>query len=177
MKYLSILLLAAVSLSFAQPKTKPSEQGEKGRELFAKSAKGTPCAACHVLVGVGTAVGPDLTKLGQFAMPKGFVTAMRMSMTETVQLVKPQTGNPFPAVLKAKTGDKIEVWDLSQTPPVLKTFESAQIASMTRDDKWKHPPSQAGYSSEELASIVAFVKWASTGVAHTINVDDIETSK
>jgi hypothetical protein len=178
MRFLAIALLATIpTLTMGQPKTKPSPQAERGRELFLKSPKGVPCSTCHTLIGLGTAVGPDLTKMGSFAMPKGFVTAMKMSMTENVLVVKPQTGDPFPGILKQKTGDKMELYDLSQLPPVLRTFEAGQLPSITRDDKWKHPPISAGYTSSELADIVGFVKWASTGSTKEIKVEDIETSQ
>jgi hypothetical protein len=45
---------------------------------------------------------------------------------------------------------------------------------MTRNDKWKHPPTSAGYSTQELADIIGFLRWAATGDSKEVKVDDIE---
>jgi mono/diheme cytochrome c family protein len=55
-------VVAAAAVLFAA--AGPKEQIDRGRELFLHSEKGTACATCHVLEGQGTAVGPDLTRLG-----------------------------------------------------------------------------------------------------------------
>jgi hypothetical protein len=177
MRYLSLLFVVPLLMFGADPKTKPSAQAERGRELFLKSAKGKPCGTCHTMIGLGTQVGPDLTQIATYAMPRGLVQAMKPTMTETVMVVKPVTGETFAGVLKQKTGETIEVWDVTQNPPVLRTFASKDVESMKRDEKWKHPAALAGYETSEFADIVAFLKWAATGTTKEISLEDIETSK
>jgi hypothetical protein len=147
-------------------------QAERGRELFLNSSKGTVCETCHALAGVGTAVGPDLTKMASMGTPHNLVMMIRMTMTNEVQLVKTADGK-FPGFLKQKQGDETEIWDLSQTPPVLRKLASKEIVSMERDTKWQHPPASIDYTSQKLADIIGFLKWAAAGSKKEIKPADV----
>jgi len=125
------------------------------------------------MAGVGTAVGPDLAKMARLATPRGLVEVIRMETTSDVQEIKTAAGT-FPGIQKQKQGDDFEIWDLSQTPPVLRKLTSKDIVSMTRDQHWKHPPTVAEYTSQELADIVGFLRWAATGSQREIKVADVE---
>jgi hypothetical protein len=96
-----------------------------------------------------------------------------MDMTSNVQEVKTTAGT-FPGIQKLKQGDDFEIWDLSQMPPVLRKLTSKDIKSMTREEHWKHPPATAEYTSQELADIIGFLRWAATGSEKQIKVADIE---
>ena len=159
----------------AQVKEPTTAQTKRGRALFQQSPKGTPCATCHSMAGIGTAVGPDLTTLAKLATPRGLVAAMQMTMTVNVQQVKTASGT-FPGIQQEKQGDEIAVWDLSATPPVLRKLTSKAILSMTRDQQWKHPPAATEYTSQEFADIVGFLRWAATGSQREITVAEIEGS-
>ena len=159
-------------VAIAQQKRPMPAQAQRGHELFLKSSKGIACGTCHSLAGEGTAVGPDLKVLASAATPRGLVMAIRMEMTENVQQVKTPSGT-FSGVEKQKQADQVEVWDLTQTPPVVRTFASKDV-SMTRDEKWKHPPASAGYTSQELADLIGYLKWAATGSQAVVKASDIE---
>jgi cytochrome c553 len=174
--YLLVLILLGSLLAIAQDSGAIPAQAARGKELFLNSAKGVPCGTCHTLGGVGTAVGPDLKKLASLAMPRGLVMAMQMTVTEYVQEVKVQ-GATFSGIQKQKTGDDVEIWDLSKLPPTLRKFTSKEVLSMTRNDKWKHPPASAGYTSKELADLIGWLKWASMGSRKEIKISDIEVSQ
>jgi len=171
----ALALVPALHLATAQEKKKPpiTAQAQRGRELFQKSPKGTACGTCHTMDDVGTAVGPDLRTMASLATPRALVSIIRMTITQNVQDVKTSAGN-FPGIQKQKEGEEIEIWDLSQTPPVLRKLASKDVLSMTRDDKWKHPPTSAGYTSQELADIIGFLKWAATGSRSEVKAADIE---
>ncbi len=62
----------------------------------------------------------------------------------------------------------MEYYDLSQIPPVLRTLYKNQIVSVERDEKWRHPPALANYTSQELADVIAFLKFAATGTPQDI---------
>ena len=85
--------------------------------------------------------------------------AMHMTMTACVQ------------------GDQTEIWDLSQTPPVLRKISSKETASMKANTAWKHPPATTEYTNQAIADIVGFIKWASTGSTKTVKVEDVEEAK
>jgi hypothetical protein len=136
------------------------------------SPKGTTCGTCHSMAGLGTAVGPDLKKLSSVVGPRGLVMTIRMTLTAYVQEVKSSQGN-FPGILKQKDGDEIEIWDLSKNPPILRKLKSNQIESMKQNATWKHPPASAGYAPQELADIIGFLKWDSTGSQKEVTVAEL----
>jgi hypothetical protein len=152
-------MLSAASI---QDKVPPTAQIQRGREYFVNSPKGTACKRCHQLGGVGPAIAPDLTTMASYGSVHSLVMTMHMKLTENVLQIKTPVG-AFPGILKSKAGSRIEVYDLSKLPPELRTFGTNQIISMDRDEKWKHPPALANYNQQELADIIAFLRWAATG--------------
>lgn len=166
-------VLALGFLLVAQEKEPPTAQTKRGRDLFLKSPKGTACATCHSMGGLGTAVGPNLARLTSLATPRGLIAAMQMSITENVQRVQTKEGT-FPGIQQKKEGEDYEIWDLGTTPPVLRKLTSKDITSMARDQQWKHPGATTDYTTQELADIVGFLKWATNGSQREIKVSDIE---
>jgi hypothetical protein len=158
----------------APPQNKPiPKQVERGRDLFVSSPKGMPCATCHTMAGLGNAVGPDLKPLASVVPPRGLLMAIKMDMTQNVQEVKTAAGS-FPGILKQKEGDEVQVWDLSQSPPALRKLAAKDILSMARTEKWGHPPTSAGYTSQEMADIIGFLRWAANGSVKEVKVEDVE---
>ena len=125
------------------------------------------------MAGIGTAVGPDLTKLAAAIGPRGIASAIRMTVTAYVQEVQSENST-FPAIQKQKQGDKVEFWDLSHTPPTLRKLNEKQIGGMKANTKWKHPPASAGYTSQELADLIGFLKWAATGTQKEVAPAEVE---
>jgi len=175
--FLALALILGFYASVAQDKRPMPAQAQRGHDLFVKYDKGIACGTCHELAGAGTAVGPDLKTLGSAVGPHGLVMAMRMTMTAYVQEVKLADGSTFPGMLKQKQGDDMEMWDLSQDPPALRKLAAKQVSSMSGNTKWKHPPASIEYDPKDLADIVGFIKWASTGSTKVIKADDVEDAK
>src|SRR5271166_3136300 len=175
--YFSLVLVIALQAVPAQDKNALPAQVQRGRELFIKTTKGIPCGTCHSLAGVGTAVGPDLRTLASAVSPGALVQAMHMTMTAYVQEAKLADGSKFPAMLKGKQGDRMELWDLSQTPPVLRTLAAKDVVSMEANTTWKHPPASAEYTTQEVADIVGFLKWAAKGSTKEIKPEEVEFVK
>jgi hypothetical protein len=165
----SALSLAAVR---AQDNAGPTPQIERGRQLFTNAKKGVACKTCHSLGGVGTAIGPDLTTMATYGSVHSIVLTMHMTMTEHVYSIKTATMS-FPGILKQKYGDRVEYYDLSTIPPVLRTLFSKDILSAQRDESWKHPPAKANYTPQELADVISYLKFTTTGAKTEIAVTDI----
>src|SRR5271166_558832 len=149
-KVLYIVAFSALSLPAfgAEHKVPPTPQIERGQDLFTNSRKGaTACKTCHSLGGIGTAIGPDLTNMASNGSVHSIVMTMHMTMTEYVYRIK-TAASSFPGILHQKYPDKVEYYDLSQIPPVLRTLYNNQIVSAERDEKWRHPPALANYSSQ-----------------------------
>lgn len=134
-------------------------QAKRGYDLFLDTSKGQPCGECHAIDGRGTAVGPDLKKIARLPA-RAFVMAILSTRTQYAVAVKPKTGDRFPA-MRVKEDDKVAVfYDLSKTPPELRELPPSEIDSVTDNSTWKHPPESQGYTKEELADIIAYIKWA-----------------
>ena len=151
----------------------PEAQTERGRQWFLHSSKGMACATCHSLEAKGNAIGPDLTRLAKVAGPRGLVMTIQMTVTAFVQQISLRSGRTFPGIQKQKDGDVLTIYDLSTTPAVLLKLKSSEVASMNSNSKWAHPPTSAGYTQEELADIIAYLKFVSTGVAKEVSVKDL----
>ena len=141
-------------------------QTERGEALFFDAQRG--CATCHALKGKGTAVGPDLTVIGK--LPAAAIAmAARSTVTQYVQVVNLKSKEKFPAYTAAKDDNSITLFDLSKPPPEKKVVASADVASFAGNDAWKHPPAVAKISPEQLADLVAYIKYAATGARKAVD--------
>jgi mono/diheme cytochrome c family protein len=147
------------------------QQIQRGQTLFMDASKG--CASCHALKGQGTAVGPDL-KVASSLAPRAIVTMMKSTLTQYVQTVKLKTGDTFPAMPGAKEATSVTLFDLSKMPPEQRKVEQGEIESMRNNETWKHPPLTRGYSPEEMADIIAYVKYAGNGDRKKVDPDDVK---
>jgi len=125
------------------------------------------------MAGVGTAVGPDLSRMASLATPRGLVAVIQTESMSDVLAVK-TAAKTFPGIVKQKQGDESQIWDLSQIPPVLQKLTSKDILSMDRDAHWKHPPSTADYTAQELADIAGFLRWAASGSQREIKASEVQ---
>ena len=150
--------------------TAGTQQVERGKALFSDTTNG--CASCHALKGVGTAVGPDLKLMGSLS-PAAIAMAIRSTATQYVQSVKLKAGETFPAMPGAKDEKVAQLWDLSKNPPVLRKIDRADIDSMTNNDKWKHPPAERKYTAEQMADLIAYLRYASTGSRQPVDPADV----
>jgi putative heme-binding domain-containing protein len=167
---LCVLLLCGPALWAADA---PNAQIQRGKQFFLNSPKGLPCATCHSLEGNGTAIGPDLTRLASVVGPRGLVMTIQMTMTAYVQQVSLKNGRVFPGIQKEKQGDNLDIYDLSKTPAVLLQLKSSEVSAMTQNTKWSHPPTSAGYTPDELADIISYLKFAATGVAAEVKASEL----
>jgi mono/diheme cytochrome c family protein len=162
MVWLSVLLFLQASA--------PTPQIGRGQTLF-YAEKG--CGGCHALKGRGTAVGPDLRVLGKVGV-RALVTAIRASRTEYVETIKLKVGDAFPGMKVSADATTLQYYDLSKTPPELKKFAPADVESKTDNSSWKHPPSVGGYTNEQIADIVAYIRWATAGDKKAVDPGDVE---
>jgi hypothetical protein len=166
--------LALGSVSLAQVKTAPmTPQIERGKEFFLHTTKGIACGTCHEVNGVGTAIGPDLKKLASVVGARGLVSTIQMSMTAYVQEYKVKDLGTFPGIQKEGSGGS-QIYDLSKNPPELHEVKAGDVSSQKQNEKWAHPPAKANYSSQELADVISWLKYAATGSTKEIKPSDVE---
>lgn len=162
MIWLSVLLFLQASA--------PTPQIERGQTLFF-AEKG--CGTCHALKGRGQAVGPDLKTLGRVGV-RALVTAIRATRTEYVETIQLKEGDPFPGMKVSADATTLQYYDLSKTPPELRKFAPADVQSKTDNSTWKHPPSTSGYTNEQIADIVGYIRWAAAGDKKPVDPSDVE---
>lgn len=161
-------MLIWVALLMAQAAA-PS-QIDRGEALFMDPALG--CGSCHALKGKGTAVGPDLKGIARLS-PAGIAMAVRSTVTQYVQVIKLKTGESFPALPPAAGGDQVKVYDLSKTPPEAHEVARADI-SMSANQTWKHPPVTRKYTDEQMADIIAYIRYAGAGSKAPVDPADVK---
>ncbi len=144
-------------------------QIDRGEALFFDQQGG--CGTCHALKGKGTAVGPDLRGIARLS-PGGIATAIRSTVTQYVQIVKLKSGVSFPAM--PPSGDDKKIYDLSKMPPELHEVDKSEIASWSANTGWKHPPSTHKYTNEQMADIVAYIRYAGAGIKKEIDPSDVQ---
>ncbi len=120
----------------APPAAAPA--GRPGRGVFLDR-----CGSCHAAQGVGAAVAGDIT--GKTGLP---VAAKR------VKTVRLKDGESFPALIASEEAGIVRVYDLTEPPPVKRSLERAEIASLADAASWAHPKVDAGV----LVQIVEFLK-------------------
>jgi mono/diheme cytochrome c family protein len=160
------LLAGAIAAALS---AQPTEQIQRGQKIFFEPAGGVACATCHVLGGKGTAIGPDLTGISRVS-PKAIVTAIKASRTVYVVEVHFKNKTSFPGMKVSDT----EFWDLKPMPPEKRTVVPAQVDRIVDNANWKHPPEHFEMSAQELADVVAFIKFASHGDTKEISPDQVK---
>jgi len=173
MQRLAVLMMLILTAGLiAQEEFSGPPQAKRGYELFFKAADGVSCSACHAMKGKGTPAGPDLTKIA-YLNPKAIVMAIFSSRTMYVQEFKLQTGDTFPAMKAGEQGDVVKLYDLSKTPPQLREVKKAEIDSMRDNNTWKHPVESKGFSKEQLADVIGYIKFAGAGDRKEVKPSDI----
>ncbi|MBI1791839.1 MAG: c-type cytochrome [Acidobacteria bacterium] len=149
------------------------EQARRGRAQFFEADGPARCGTCHRIARQGTAVGPDLARLARLS-PRALVTAILASRTQYVVELKLRDNTSFPAMKVSQDSQAMEVFDLSATPPVSRRVNRTEVAAMVDNVNWKHPPGAAGLTSEQLADIIAYIRFAAYGDKAGVKLADVE---
>jgi hypothetical protein len=175
MKTISVLLLTAYAAVAAGQASdgKPPAQAARGQAAFFDENVAAHCGGCHSLAQKGTAVGPDISRLSRLNA-RAIVMAIRATRTQYVQVVRLKNGKEFPGMPGATDSATVQYYDLSVTPPAIRKLEKSGIASTGDNAAWKHPPESAGYTAQQLADVIAYIKWASYGDTKGVNPADTE---
>jgi mono/diheme cytochrome c family protein len=147
----------------------PTEQIQRGQKIFFEPAKGMACATCHALAGKGTAIGPDLTGIARVS-PKAIVTAVKATRTVYVVEVHFKNKSSFPGMKISDT----EYWDLKPATPEKRTVNPALVDRIVDNGSWKHPPEHFEMTDQELADVVAFIKFAAYGETKEILPEQVK---
>lgn len=158
MVLLVILGLVALPIVAADP----TPQAARGKAIFFDASKKTQCATCHQLGTEGTPVGPDLTKIARVA-PKAFEISMLSTRTVYAKEIETKTKQKFAAMISAENDKEVTLYNLSQLPPEKMVLERGAIYAIHDNGTWKHPPESTGYTKEQIADVIAFIRFAAYG--------------
>lgn len=145
-------------------------QIQRGEAVFFEPAAG--CGNCHALKGRGTAIAPDLKGVARLS-PAGLAMAIRSTATQYVQIIKVKSTGTFPAMPPGADEKTVKIYDLSKMPPELHEVDRADI-SMSPNSAWKHPPSLRKYSDEQIADVIAYVRYAGAGSKTPVDPADVK---
>lgn len=141
----------------AMPSFKGPASAARGHELFFDPTREN-CGVCHAVGGRGIAIGPDLASKPQVTLSDIEATRSRHVLTAKVK-----TGEEFPALPGDRNEGQLRLYDLTLTPPVLRTFASSEVASLVPTPSWQHSDFVKDYSRAELDAIVLYLRWAAAG--------------
>jgi mono/diheme cytochrome c family protein len=145
-------------------------QIDRGEALFYESPAG--CGTCHALKSRGTAIGPDLKGVARLS-PAGLSMAIRSTVTQYVRTVKLKSAGSFPAMPPGGDQTTVKIYDLSKMPPELHEVDRAEI-SMSPNNTWKHPPNARKYTDEQIADVIAYVRYAGAGSKTPVDPADVK---
>jgi mono/diheme cytochrome c family protein len=142
----------------AMPSFKGPAAAARGHELFSDPARAN-CGFCHAVGGRGIAIGPDLT----VSKPAEMLSEIGATHSRHVVTAKLKNGEEFPALLVEQNVQEIRLYDLTLSPPVMRTLLRAEIISLGPNSSWRHSNFVKDYSRAELEEIVVYLRWAASG--------------
>jgi hypothetical protein len=99
--------------------------------------------------------------------------AITATLTEKALWVETKQGD-FPGMKVAEEGDSMRFYDLSKTPPEIRTVPKADVKSAKSNTTWRHPPGTEKYSKEDIADLVAYIRYAGDGNKSAVSPDSVE---
>ena len=148
--------LAAFVRSFTQQGGAPPA-GDLAHGLAVYQARG--CAACHVLNGVGRALGPDLTAIGLQRGPAYLKQALltpaaRVPDGHVVVTARPKTG----AIVRGVRVNEDAFWvHVRDVKGQLHTFRVSDLTELTREAGASLMPAYASLRAGDLDDLVAYL--------------------
>ena len=134
------------------------EQAGRGQKLFTATAKPAACSTCHAIGATAPTPGPDLKMWSRLA-PRGTASAITTALTEKSVMVDLRQGGSFPATKVSEDETSIKFFDLSKNPPEIRVVAKADVKEVKANAIWKHPPGTEKYSPQELADLIAYIRW------------------
>jgi len=137
--------------SSGTPATTPVGNAGPGLNLFSDAVRSFGrCSTCHQVGGLGIAVATPMAKV------PADVAALKALATPQVSTVTIGSES-MPALMVSKKANAVMFYDLTSSPPVLRTELPAAV--QTRDGStWKHSSVIGSYSDAELAAVLAYLR-------------------
>jgi mono/diheme cytochrome c family protein len=126
-------------------------EAARGRALFQDPVRGFGrCATCHEVKGIGIAVATPISKVPADAQ------ALRALSTPQVSTVTAGS-DTMPALVVSKTVRSVIFYDLTSSPPVLRTADPAGVKT-AEGSGWRHAQAIGAYSDADLELILLYLR-------------------
>src|SRR5262245_19490497 len=128
-----------------------SADAARGRQLFSDAAKSFGrCSTCHEVNGIGIPVAAPTATI------PGNVAALRALATPRIATATVY-GETMPILMLSNRSQSVLFYDLTATPPVLRTEAPAAVRLREGSD-WRHSSVIGSYSDQELSSILEYLR-------------------
>jgi len=171
-RLLSRFLALPASFLFTAAAQDIPVQAARGQVLFFETAKPIACGTCHSLAAKGTEIGPDVARWAKIN-PRAVAMVVKSTITENVIVVKAGKDPEFPSMKGKEDGDKVTLYDLGKNPPTLVTLAKAGFTTKV-NASWKHPPSEANMSAQDLADVISYIRWVGNKDGKAVKPEDVE---
>jgi mono/diheme cytochrome c family protein len=133
------------------PAAKLTGDAARGRALFSDAVRGFGrCSTCHEIGGIGIAVATPIAKV---PFDSAALKALATPQVSTVSI----GSESMPALVVGKKAGSVLFYDLTSSPPVLRTESPAMV--QTRDGStWRHSGVIGSYSDAELGAILSYLR-------------------
>ena len=150
----------------AQPAAPLSAEAQAGQAIFFDLSRPGACAACHSYKEQGGPIGPDLTGIAK-RTPGDIYQAMvkpnPINPDYPMYKASERDGKPVIGVLKQRTDQLVQIYDLSSTPPVLRSlYKAGGAKEYYPADLLPYQHDLAGLSKDDLAALITYLKSADT---------------
>lgn len=143
----------AVSAPAGKAPVSMPARAKAGKDLFFDAVRGVRCGTCHAAENWGVPIGPNLA-----AAPPESVAAIRGVRSKHVRRARLAGGDEFPALEVESKGGWLKLYDLTVSPPVLRTVPAGEI-QFSEGAAWNHAAAIASYSDEELEAVIDYLRW------------------
>jgi mono/diheme cytochrome c family protein len=128
-----------------------SAEAARGRQLFSDAVRSFGrCSTCHEVNGIGIPVAAPIMTIPNNAAALKALATPRVS-TATV------SGESMPILMLSNRSQAVLFYDLTATPPVLRTETPAAVRLREGSD-WRHASVIGSYNEEELSSILEYLR-------------------
>jgi putative heme-binding domain-containing protein len=154
--------MATAAPTAASPAPAPLDaKALAGSAAFFDPTRSAGCALCHSYKEHGGPIGADLSAIAKRTPRDIYQSVIKPTAPNPdypVVTITSENGQTVTGILKQKTDAVVQLYDLSSVPPVLRSFYSAKIGTAPATAPYAHD--LAGYSQDDIASLITFLKSA-----------------
>jgi mono/diheme cytochrome c family protein len=148
---------------------------QAGKLLFYDSSQQKSCHVCHAISGEGGSVGPDLSSAAG-KRPRELFSAILMARSGGERYaalsVSTKGAEKVIGIKKDEDSESVRVFDVTELPPVLRTFQKSDISKSEPAVGWNvHRDNATLYTIRQLLDLISFLK--SPQSKAPVSLDDI----